>query len=315
MLWYYFKRVAPVIAVISCILAIVNTFWGSPFYKNRKIRVDNHSERIISLGDISDSLYVYYKGRNGYNIWKSHVKLENIGKQSILGAGSNSDLLQDTFEIRINNEFELIYFNVIQNDFDALLNQVDNTIKISFKIWNPEETMKIELLLSSTKEKISPIITGNERDIMGTDVQYNNVDVAKIEEQSNNLDWLIILKSTYPNYLFYIIKYLGLIIFIYLFIYPFIYLIGGIRKNYLLGKWKRKYWKSFLVELGNSGIPATEKEKYKKAPYDVPVIYKKYFTNIPSKPDGPWFILFTTLFISMFTTPLIIFILFAWNNL
>ncbi len=315
MFWYYLKRIGPVIALIAGLLTIVNVYWGSPFYKSKKITVDNHSERIFSLGDMRDSLYVYYRGSNGYNIWKSNVKIENTGKQPILGVGTNSVLLHDTIEINVNKQFEIISIKTIQNDLEAILDQNSNTINISFKKWKPKELLKFELLLSSKDDKISPMITGNDREILGAEIKYNNVDIAKIEEKSNDLDWLVRLKTIYPNYVFLISKYWGLILFISLFLSPIYFVISGILENVKFGKWKRKCWKTYLVELERSEIPPTEKVKYKKRPFDIPEKYRSSFTNIPPKPEEPWMLLVLPLFLYILLLPFFIYILFAWYNL
>lgn len=102
---------------------------------------------------------------------------------------------------------------------------------------------------------------------------------------------------------FLISKYWGLILFISLFLSPICFVISGILENVKFGKWKRKCWKTYLVELERSEIPPTEKVKYKKRPFDIPEKYRSCFTNIPPKPEEPWILLVLPLLLYVLILP------------
>lgn len=55
--------------------------------------------------------------------------------------------------------------------------------------------------------------------------------------------------------------------------------------------------------LERSEIPPTEKVKYKKRPFDIPEKYRSCFTNIPPKPEEPWFLLVLPLLLYVLILP------------
>ena len=315
MFFYYFKKIALLIGIVSGILTIVDVFWRSPFYNEKRIKIEHYSELMYLLSDGIDSLQVYYKGNELPNIWKSHIKIENNGLQKIHGAGSYSDILNDTLLIRFSDQYEIINYTILQNDLEASLDQTDHVIYVSFKKWNPFEKIKLTVLLSSKEGKLSPTISGNERDIIGAKIQYNNVDVGQIGDSSNDIDWLIELKSWFPIFLIKTGKYFTYFICIIFIIFPFYIIIFTIQDYCNFKKWKRNYWSLFIKELEASGIPVTDKEKYKKAPYNIPKDFQKDFTYLPDSYISFGWAVFLFLYLFILFVPMIVYVLFAWNNL
>ena len=319
MYWNFIKKLLLVLGGIASIVAIISFFWSTPFYKERKIKLECHTERMLSFGTKVDSLIVQYNGKRIDDVWKIRVILNNAGMQSIIGSGSSSVLLNDQLILNINSSYQIISYTVNQNDFGAKYKQTNNTFTISFKKWKPNEKMQIEVLLTPIKnnDKVYPSISVNERDVIGADVIFHNLDLAKIEDSSNNLDWLINLKSNYPSFLFKIAKYLGIIIFSMLFFTPIYLIIKFIQGKIKYSKWKKRYWKSFLKELENSQIPKEERQKYKHKPYEVPKEYHSQFTNIPEipDPDSIAMLIFMLSFSVLMFCPFVVYAFFAWYNL
>lgn len=191
MYWKYFKNSLLVLGGIASIVTIIAFIWSTPFYKEKKIKIECHTERMLSFGTKVDSLIVQYKGGKIDDVWKTRIILNNAGMQSIIGSGSSSVLLNDRLILKIDSNYQIISYNVNQNDFGANYTQSDNSFKLSFKKWKPNEKMQIEVLLTSLNDKVNPLISVNERDVIGADVIFRNLDLAKIEDSSNNLDWLI----------------------------------------------------------------------------------------------------------------------------
>ncbi len=315
MLLYYFKKIALLIGIVSGILTIVNVFWRSPFYNEKRIKIEHYSELMYLLSDGIDSLQVNYKGNELPNIWKSHIKIENNGLQIIQGVGSNSDILNDTLVLNVNGPFEIINLTMVQNDLEATLEQSENMIFITFKKWVQFEKIRIELLLCSKEDNVIPFISGNERDILGAEIRYNNLDVENLDDSTNNLDWLIKIKSWLPHNLLKIGKYFTMFIIMMFVIFPFYLVFSCISDYFKYKKWKRKYWPLFLKQLETSNIPDSEKEKYKKAPYNIPEVYHKEFSYLPTIVLGFWPAVLLILYIFIFFEPLIVYVMFAWYNL
>ena len=315
MYWKYFKNIIVVLGGMASIVTIIAFVWSIHLNQEKKIKVECHTERMLSFGTKVDSLTVLYKGIKIDDVWKIRIDLNNIGMQSIIGCGSSSAFLNDRLIINIDNNFQIISYSVNKNDFGAKYNQLDNSFAISFKKWKPNEKLQMEVLLSPIKNKEYPLVSINERDIIGADVVFRNLDLAKIEDSSNNLDWLNNLKLNFPSFLFKIAKYVGLFFFSVFCIAPIYYIFDYIKGRLQYSRWKKKNWKRFLKELENSQIPINERQQYKYKPYDVPQEYYLQFTNIPKSPDSFGMLIWMIVFSVLVFCPFVVYAFFAWYNL
>lgn len=318
MFWNNIKNIFITLGGIASLVTIIAFLGSTPFYKENKIKIECRTERMLSFGTKVDSLMVYYKGKKIDDVWKIQVVLNNAGMQSIIGSGFSSALLNDQLILYINSNYQIISYTINRNDLGAKYKQSNNSFTISFKKWKPNEKMQIEVLLTPIKDnnnKVYPSIYVNERDVIGADVILHNVDLAKIEDSSNNLDWLINLKLNFPNFIFKIAKYVGLFM-LGMFVLAPIILIGQFinnRKKY--SNWKKREWRKFLKELEKSQIPNDEKQKYKREPYNVPKEYHLQFTNIPEDPESFGMAVFQVFIGILIFCPFIVYLLFAWYNL
>ena len=309
------KKFFQTLSIIASVVTIL-VFLGSIFiFKGQRIKIQCHTERMLSFGTKVDSFVVQYKGAKIDDVWKTRIILNNSGKQPIIGCGPSSALLNDRLILNIDTSYQIISYNVSKNDFCAKYKQSENSFIISFKKWKPNEEMQFEVLLTTQNNKVSPSISVNERDVTGADVIFHNLDIATIEESSNNLDWLIDLKSVYPSFLFKIAKYVGLFFFGLFAFTPIIVLVQFIQGQIKYSNWKKKNWKKFLRELGDSQIPIVEREQYKYKPYKVPKEYHLKFTSIPEAPDSFGMFIYMLIGMSLLFCPFVVYAFFAWFNL
>lgn len=317
MKWKYIARVLLVLGGLASIVAIIGFFWSTPFYKEKKIKIDCYTERMLSFGTKVDSLTVRYKGEVIDDVWKLRFVLNNVGMQSVIGSGSSSVLLNNQLVINIDSNYHIISYNINKNDFEANYNQLENSFIIEFRKWKPKEKMQIEVLLTPKNNTGCPLVTVDEREVTGAKLVFNNVDYAKIEDFSDNLDWLTNLKLNYPKFIFKIAKWFGLAVFVLLILTPIVLLVRFIDGKIKYGKWKKMNWKKFLKELENSEIPKEERQQYKTKPYNVPKEFHKQFTSIPEAPDpesiGEFILML--IFCTFLLCPFVVYALFAWINL
>lgn len=315
--WRHISRVLLVLGGLASIAAIIGFFWSTPFYKDKRIKIDCYTERMLSFGTKVDSLTVRYKGEIIDDVWKLRFILNNVGMQSVIGSGSSSVLLNNQLVISIDSSYHIISYDINKNDFEANYNQLENSFIIGFRKWKPNEKMQIEVLLTPKNNTGYPLVTVNEREVTGAKLVFNNVDYAKIEDSSNNVDWLINLKLNYPKFIFKIAKYLGLFFFCIFAIAPIVITVQFIQGKITYNNWKKRNWKKFLKELEYSQIPEDERQQYKTKPYNVPKEFHTQFTSIPEAPEPEnigMLILELTIFI-LFFCPFAVYAMFAWINL
>ena len=217
------KHTIELLGGLASVATIISFFRSTPFFQEKKIKVDCYSERMLSFGTKVDSLIVQYNGKTIDDVWKLRFVLNNVGMQSIIGSGAYSALLNDRLIMKIDSNYQIISYNIPRNDLDANFQQAENSFTIMFKKWKPNEMMQIEVLATPVvNNKVYPSMSMNERDVTGAKVVVHNVDYAKIEDSSNNLDWLVYLKSNYPRFLFKIAKWVGLFFVVVMCIAPLV---------------------------------------------------------------------------------------------
>ena len=64
MYWKYFKNIIVVLGGMASIVTIIAFIWSIHFNQEKKIKVECHTERMLSFGTKVDSLTVLYKGIN-----------------------------------------------------------------------------------------------------------------------------------------------------------------------------------------------------------------------------------------------------------
>lgn len=312
------KKILLILGGLASLVTVIGFFWSTPFYKEKKLKIECYTERMLSFGTKVDSLTVQYKGEKIDDVWKLRFVLNNVGMQSIVGSGSSSALLNDRLIIDVDTNYQVISYNVSKNDLDASYQKSENSFTIMFKKWKPNEIMQIEMLMTPVNNnKDYPLISVNERDVTGAKVIFHIVDFAKIEDSSNNLDWLINLKLNYPKFLFKIAKYFGLFVFGMFGLVPIILVVQFVQGKKAYNNWKKRNWKQFLIELDNSQIPEEERQHYKHKPYDVPKEFHEQFTSIPEapEPENIGMLILALLFIILIFYPFLVYALFAWFNL
>lgn len=316
--WNSTKKILLILGGLASLATVIGFFWSTPFFKEKKIKIECYTERMLSFGTKVDSLTVQYKGEKIDDVWKLRFVFNNVGMQSIIGSGSSSALLNDRLIINIDTNYQVISYNVSKNDLDANYLQTENSFTIMFKKWEPNEMMQIEVLMTPINKNMDyPSISLNEREVTGAKVIFRIVDYAKIEDSSNNLDWLINLKLNYPKFIFKISKWFYLFFFVMFVITPIVFIVQFIRGKTTYSNWKKRNWKRFLKELENSQIPEDERQQYKLKPYNVPKDYHEQFTSIPEAPDPESIgeLLGILIILLVFLCFFSVYALFAWFNL
>ncbi len=316
--WNNTKKVLLVLGGLASLATVIAFFWSTPFYKDKKIKIECYTERMLSFGTKVDSLTVQYKGEKIDDVWKLRFVLNNVGMQSVIGSGSSSAILNERLIITIDTNYQVISYNVSKNDFDANYEQSENSFTIMFKKWKPNEMMQIEVLMTPiNNNKDYPSVSFNERDVTGAKVIIHTVDYAKIEDSSNNLDWLINLKMNYPKFIFKFSKWFYLFFFVFFVIAPIVFIVQFIQGKTSYSNWKKRNLKTFLKELENSQIPEDERQQYKLKPYNVPKDYHEQFTSIPEAPDPESIgeLLGMVICIIVILCLYAVYALFAWFNL
>lgn len=302
-----------VIAAIAGIVSVLSYFQVKPF-NEKEVAVETFVYKLFSLTNKSDSLSVYYKGKSIDNLWRIRLTLKNNGKKNIIGIGE-ADIVGNRLKFNLSNGYEIISYEMVQNDFIDSISIKNNQVYCYFRKWKSNEKIQLDILMQSEHITESPSIIFDERNFKSAVVKEKKYDVSEISSKESDFEWLTNLKIKYPHFVFTITKWLMYFFGVIFMAAPIAFIFQGIQSNLQYREWKRKKWKVFLKELDETDLTQEYKDLYKRKPYKVPDQYKHKFTSIPQEPDS--FGLAVSLFIFsayMAFGGLIIFLI-AYNNM
>lgn len=198
------KILGPLGVIFTIISAIVSLIVGGftiYFYlkkDNPKLEVTTYSEQLITQQRNIDNLkatYVYKDSLEVNNLWQSKCIIRNVGKNTIVGQGENSTLIDDGIRFSFSDSVKVLYCDITNNTIDA--KNINNSI--TFKQWRSNEYVEISALIESVE---CPQFKINDRDIIDADVNYKQISITDGGER---------LIKYLPQELAYILRYVWLI--------------------------------------------------------------------------------------------------------
>ena len=302
------------IAAIAGIVAILSWFQIKPF-NEKEVTAESVVYKLFNLTNKSDSLIVQYKGKSIDNLWKLRFSVRNTGKKSIIGTGETSDIYNDCIKFHLEKGYEIISYNILNDDFLDSLNYANNSFSCYFRKWKVGEKLQFDIWVQSHSANDSPRMILDERSIINPVVETKYTEISELEISGNSLDWLVDLKIKYPKFIFKIAKYVGLILGGMGLIMPLFGLFQAINTTYQYRRWKKRKLRTFYKELEQLNIDPSKKEYYKRNPTEIPEALRHEFSSLPPVPFNG-FIAFITFFIFLvMALGSFVFLLFAWHNL
>lgn len=274
------------IAAIAGIVSVLSYFQIKPF-NDKEVAVETFVYKLFSLTNKSDSLSVYYKGKSIDNLWRIRLTLKNNGKKNIIGIGE-ADIVGNRLKFNLSNGYEIISYEMLQNDFLDSIIINNNQVYCYFRKWKSSEKLQLDILTQSEHITTSPSIIFDERNFKSAIVKEKNYDVSEISSKESDFEWLTNLKIKYPHFVFTITKWIMYFFGVMFMAMPVFFFYSVIQTNLQYRKWKREKWNDFIKELDETELTPEYKELYKRKPYKVPDQYKHKFTSIPQEPDSFW---------------------------
>lgn len=143
----FWKIVNRIIIIIGFLGSIATLFlFVYPPKENINLQVSYNSfENLTTRENISEPEIradYFFKGEKIENLWKVVVSLTNISDKTIIGKGSQKNILPDSLTLLIKNNFLLIDKKKIMADFNHSLNIVNNNIiYLTFDQWRKSEKL------------------------------------------------------------------------------------------------------------------------------------------------------------------------------
>ncbi|WP_452218361.1 hypothetical protein [Lacinutrix undariae] len=271
------KNLVTIVTIVAGIVAILSFVYQIKS-NNPKLEVlEISNDNLTNLPKVKNlKSNFYYKDSLITNLWKLNASIKNISSKTIIGKGTNKNIIDKNLVFKLNNGFKLIDFNINETDFPNGVSIQDNEIEFNFTQWRKDEKIEVTIYaeqISGENNELELLI--NEREIVDGIVEHRKINQPE-EKDSRIID-------LFPTPLASVLFWIGIIFYgFFLLILP-IGLVIEINKYVNYQKWKRNWLNSFNEKISTLHTDGEILITYK--PENTPVrIWEKL--DIP-KPDVP----------------------------
>ena len=209
--WVAFWKVVKIaVALIGLTGAGLSIFQGYRWLgSNPYIKVDVIDNqcltRIESIPDLKCSYN--FKGRSVNSLWVSRMLLMNSCQRNIIGT-SYHDLMSTNIVLRVSDNYKIISVDVERNDFDANIVGRENSVSFDFRKWRPEESCLINVYSEGLE---------NDQNGPSFSEAFESFAQGKLEifEHQTPLQNVSLIKCL-PHWLIFVIKWLGIVVYVFL---------------------------------------------------------------------------------------------------
>lgn len=266
------QTIGIIIAALGSVAALISAWIqiapGKPELEARIISIEEFSARPKIEGLVGEFTY---KGEQIKRLVTLRVSIINIGNKTIIGNGSQKNIIGDVLTVNVPNTLKIVNTTVLSNDFNAKLSNIEGAIIISFNQWRPTEALETLIYLKAEDVQISEYLIKKEREIL--DGNFNIINTISNRTGKNPLvDYL-------PSGYIKGIKAFGYLSLAILFPLGIMLAIEPFKTRIQATRWEKVNSKSFslFVEDKLSFLPAEEKEQLKSDPSLMKkIIWKQY---------------------------------------
>ena len=190
--WKYFQRIGVIVAIIASIGTLIGVYYQLQTKKS-KVELQLLSIDYLTSNNNIDNLSsnYKYKGEPVKNLWLAKYKIVNIGDLTIIGEGTNKNIIGNKIKIKYNSEIQILdNIKVIQKDFPIEIVKEDSIYySIYFDQWRINESAIFSLYLKS-ENKINdflPFVVN--RPIIDGDILINDYTINSKTEKKPIIDY------------------------------------------------------------------------------------------------------------------------------
>ena len=182
-LFSYIGKIATVITIIGGVVAIYFAFY------EKRIKIDvqtSIAENLTSHKTIQDLSvrYYYQDSLEVDNLWRMQWVIRNIGDKTIVGTGSECQLLNEKgLPFHFSSNAQILSLNISNCNNNAIL-QNDC---IQFQQWRKGEYVEIVAFIESD---VKPEIRISDRDVVDSEISYSKYTPETISSKNSIIELL-----------------------------------------------------------------------------------------------------------------------------
>ncbi|CAM3828403.1 hypothetical protein FLCU109888_03735 [Flavobacterium cucumis] len=273
----FVQNIVTIITITAGIVAVLS-FVYQVKSDNPKIEIlEINNDNLTNIPRIKNLTANFsYKDSVITNLWKLNAVIKNVGSKTIIGKGTNKNIIENHIGFKLNEGFRLIDFNIAKAQFPNEIKKDSNSVRLFFSQWREDEQIDVTIYAEQISNASSELkIIGDERDIVDGEITYRKIN-QQVNQRKNLADYL-------PESISAVLLWIGIIVYaLCSLILPF-GMIYEVYKYFMFGSWKRKWNSKF-----NENILRLYKEKELAKIYSPNNLPDSYWEkiNVP-KPDLP----------------------------
>lgn len=208
------------------------------------------------------------------NLWRMKIRIRNKGNDVVIGKGTRSDLIEDSFDLTFPDGYKILNIKKSKDQVSSRVDRAnDRAFSIFFEQWRPNEYIELDFVLEQDKgaSKEPRVIPLSRSLIKGnTTITDYNILEAYEEKPLINMPFTMVFMADV------FVEMMNCILFI-LFTYGFLNFLISYVKYY---SWERENQAQF-----NEFINSLQNNSYDPEHVDIIMSYK---SNPRNAPDWIW---------------------------
>jgi hypothetical protein len=163
-----FKYIGWMAAIVTIVAGLIGIYFAL-HEKQIKLDIQTVNSENLTAHETVQNLsikYYYLDSIEVNNLWKTKWIIRNVGDKTIVGTGSENQLLNDGLPLHFKNKCRVLSLDITSSSNDAILKNQ----KLLFKQWRRDEYVELTAFIESNNQ---PDIYISDRDIIDSEISYS----------------------------------------------------------------------------------------------------------------------------------------------
>lgn len=181
-LFSYIGKIATIITIVGGLVAIYFAFYEKQVKLDIQTTIAENLTSHETIQDLSVKYY-YQDSIEVHNLWRMQWVIRNTGDKTIVGAGNDSQLLNNGLPLRFNVENQVLSLIINNSNNNAILR--DSCLW--FQQWRRGEYVELTAFIENGTQ---PEIQISDRDIIDSEISYSKYSPESVMDRSSIIEYL-----------------------------------------------------------------------------------------------------------------------------
>lgn len=181
-LFSYIGKIATIITIVGGLVAIYFAFYEKQVKLDIQTTIAENLTTHEAVQDLSVKYY-YLDTIEVHNLWRMQWVIRNTGDKTIVGAGNDSQLLNNGLPLRFNDGNQVLSLRINNSNNNAVLR--DSCLW--FQQWRRGEYVELTAFIENDTQ---PEIEISDRDIIDSEMTYSKYSPDSTIDRSSIIEYL-----------------------------------------------------------------------------------------------------------------------------